>query len=127
MLHSPVLPHAGPGEPPLHACMHACMQLVEPATDLAVALAVAASYFERPIPRDLVAIGEIGAHPHVLAGHVCMHAPLLHPTGHAGEHAHQLISACAWVAGAVVWPLQLACNTPLFSVSSVPGPRREHK
>ena len=38
-------------------------QLVEPATDLAVAMAVAASYFERPVPREMVAIGEIGAAP----------------------------------------------------------------
>ena len=37
------------------------LTLAEPATDLAVALAIAASYFERPVPRDAVAIGEIGA------------------------------------------------------------------
>jgi DNA repair protein RadA/Sms len=36
------------------------LQLDEPGADLAVALAVASSYLDRPIPDDLVAIGEIG-------------------------------------------------------------------
>jgi DNA repair protein RadA/Sms len=41
------------------------MRLTEPATDLAVALAVASGYTDRPLPSDLVAVGEVG-----LAGEV---------------------------------------------------------
>lgn len=36
------------------------LKLDEPGADLAVALAVASSYMDKPIPNDLVAIGEIG-------------------------------------------------------------------
>ena len=32
----------------------------EPACDLAVALAVASSFYDRPLPHDLVAFGELG-------------------------------------------------------------------
>jgi DNA repair protein RadA/Sms len=35
-------------------------RLTEPATDLAVALAVASAYVDKPLPPDLVAIGEVG-------------------------------------------------------------------
>lgn len=34
--------------------------MTEPAADLAVALSIASSYYDRPIPRDMVLIGEIG-------------------------------------------------------------------
>jgi DNA repair protein RadA/Sms len=36
------------------------LRVSEPAADLAVALAVASSYRDQPVPRDLVALGEIG-------------------------------------------------------------------
>ena len=36
------------------------IRLDEPATDLALALAVASSFRDRPLPPDLVAIGEVG-------------------------------------------------------------------
>ena len=34
--------------------------LDEPAADLAAVVALASSYLDRPVPRDLVAIGEVG-------------------------------------------------------------------
>jgi DNA repair protein RadA/Sms len=36
------------------------MKIDEPASDLAMALAMASSYTDKPIPADLVAVGEIG-------------------------------------------------------------------
>lgn len=34
--------------------------MTEPAADLAVALSIASSYYDRPVPRDMVVIGEVG-------------------------------------------------------------------
>src|SRR5690606_4502492 len=36
------------------------VRLFEPAADLAVLLAVASSHMRRPVPHDLVALGEVG-------------------------------------------------------------------
>jgi DNA repair protein RadA/Sms len=36
------------------------LQVEEPAADLAIAAAVASSYWDRPLPADLVLIGEVG-------------------------------------------------------------------
>jgi hypothetical protein len=82
------------------------MKLVEPATDLAVALAVAASYFERPMPRDAVAIGEIGAPPPVLAPRnpACMHFFASPSTQHLASRARKAASCMRSRAGMVALP-----------------------
>jgi DNA repair protein RadA/Sms len=36
------------------------MHIEEPAADLAVALAIASAYRKRPLPADLIAVGELG-------------------------------------------------------------------
>ena len=36
------------------------LSLDEPAADLAAVIALASSYYDRPVPRDLLAIGEVG-------------------------------------------------------------------
>ena len=44
----------------IHTNVVGGMIMREPAMDLAIAVAVASSYFEQPVARDLVCIGEIG-------------------------------------------------------------------
>jgi DNA repair protein RadA/Sms len=53
------------GEQDVYAATVGGMRVVEPAADLALALAVASAHTDRPIPADLVVIGEVG-----LAGEV---------------------------------------------------------
>jgi DNA repair protein RadA/Sms len=53
------------GEQDVYAATVGGMRVVEPAADLALALAIASAHQERPIPADLVVIGEVG-----LAGEV---------------------------------------------------------
>ncbi|KAK2079115.1 hypothetical protein QBZ16_002806 [Prototheca wickerhamii] len=44
----------------IHLNVTGGLLMTEPAADLAVALSIASSYYDRPIPRDMVLIGEIG-------------------------------------------------------------------
>jgi DNA repair protein RadA/Sms len=53
------------GEQDVYAATVGGMRVVEPAADLALALAVASAHSDRPIPGDLVVVGEVG-----LAGEV---------------------------------------------------------
>jgi DNA repair protein RadA/Sms len=53
------------GEQDVYAATVGGMRIVEPAADLALALAIASAHQDRPIPADLVVVGEVG-----LAGEV---------------------------------------------------------
>lgn len=44
----------------IHTNVVGGMTMSEPANDLAVAVAIASSYYEQPIARDIVCIGEVG-------------------------------------------------------------------
>lgn len=44
----------------IHTNVVGGMSMSEPANDLAVAVAIASSYYEQPIARDIVCIGEVG-------------------------------------------------------------------
>ena len=53
----------GAGSPAIPASTDALVsgyRLNDPAADLGVCLAILSSYFKKPLPRDLVAVGEIG-------------------------------------------------------------------
>ena len=45
----------------IHTNVVGGMTMSEPANDLAIAVAIASSYYEQPIARDIVCIGEVGA------------------------------------------------------------------
>lgn len=45
----------------IHTNVVGGMTMSEPANDLAIAVAIASSYYEQPIARDVVCIGEVGA------------------------------------------------------------------
>lgn len=44
----------------IHTNVVGGMTMSEPANDLAIAVAIASSYYEQPIARDIVCIGEVG-------------------------------------------------------------------
>lgn len=44
----------------IHTNVVGGMTMGEPANDLAIAVAIASSYYEQPIARDIVCIGEVG-------------------------------------------------------------------
>ena len=61
----------------IHTNVVGGMSMSEPANDLAIAVAIASSYFEQPIARDIVCIGEIGETPQSVALLLCVILPLL--------------------------------------------------
>lgn len=54
--HTPLRPHSVD----VHLNVTGGLTLTEPAADVAVSLAIASSYCEKPIPKDVAAVGEIG-------------------------------------------------------------------
>lgn len=72
------------------------VRLAEPGADLAVCLALASALFSRPLPRDLVAVGEVG-----LGGEVRQVAHLSRRLAEAGRlgFTRALVPASAPVAG----------------------------